>query len=980
MREVDTSTNFKIKLNGEWAFSPGLLLPPDSPNLQMQNSETIYSNLPEAWNTYFDKGEAAHYGTYRLKILKEHNTPQLYSITIPDSLSLYEIYVNGKFIGGLGDLATTENYATTISKPLSYNFMLDSSESEIMIRGHQANLYIDGGITKAIVLGDLKTMENARLGPIIIQVAVCVVLALYVLYTIVLSAIGIRDKSVIYFYLLSFNTFITILVSYNKVLFSFLSVNWVWAAKLFYISYTFSILFFILFIQSLIAEYAKSRIFNTLVLSCSGYLVFLVLAPIEYVYRVMFIFSTIYIVFPIIVSALILLIVLKGQKGVMFLLLAVTAVSSNSLSVTQVRGNDLQIGLYPFDILIGLMALSAFWFTGYFQTTLKTKQLSQKLQQEIDQKDIFLANTSHELRNPLHGIIGITQTLLEENGDPLKEKNQDNLKLLLTISNHMSFIIDGLLDLVHLKEKAVQLQKKPINIHSIATGVSDMFHFMLQGKPVELLVTIPKDLPHIMADENRLTQVLSNLIHNAIKFTDTGSITVDAFVQGNELFICIKDTGMGIEPSMQFKIFDPYEQVDANATSIRGGLGLGLSICQELVTLHGGTLSLSSTVGEGSTFTFSLPILEHESAAIDEDSITTSQNVNPSAQYATLFKNISTFEQELVATTQEKPLLATSKSRILVVDDDAVNLQVLSNVLSTDSYDIVTVLNGYDALAKLEEENFDLVISDIMMPHMSGYELANRIRERFTISELPILFLTARHQREDIYRGFLAGVNDYVTKPMEYIELKARVHALIHVKQSSEERLRMEAAWLQAQIQPHFFFNTLNSIISLLGVDDEKMEELLLAFSDYLQMSFAFQNADLVVPIDYELNLVRSYITIEQIRFGDRITVIWDIAESIQLSVPPLSIQTLVENAIQHGILKQVEGGTITIRIIETDDQFIVSIIDDGVGFNHSAPKARESVGFINTSQRLKQLFGVDLCVDSVLDQGTTISFAIPKK
>lgn len=262
---------------------------------------------------------------------------------------------------------------------------------------------------------------------------------------------------------------------------------------------------------------------------------------------------------------------------------------------------------------------------------------------------------------------------------------------------------------------------------------------------------------------------------------------------------------------------------------------------------------------------------------------------------------------------------------------------------------------------------------------MSGYELAKRIRERFSISELPILFLTARQQREDIQLAFLSGANDYVKKPMEYVELKSRVNALVRVKQSSEERLRIEAAWLQAQIQPHFFFNTLNSIISLHGVDDEQMEELLLAFSDYLQTSFDFQNANLTVPISYELKLVRSYITIEQIRFGNRVQVIWDIPENIELSVPPLSIQTLVENAIQHGILPRIQGGTVTIRITEDEKHFSISISDNGVGFVNTGPKKQISVGLVNTEQRLKQLFGVKLTVESVVGQGTTISFSIPK-
>ena len=145
-------------------------------------------------------------------------------------------------------------------------------------------------------------------------------------------------------------------------------------------------------------------------------------------------------------------------------------------------------------------------------------------------------------------------------------------------------------------------------------------------------------------------------------------------------------------------------------------------------------------------------------------------------------------------------------------------------------------------------------------------------------------------------------------------------------------------------------------------------------------MSFDLQNVDLTVPIDYELKLVRAFITIEQIRFGDRIRVEWDIPNQMKLFVPPLSIQTLVENAIQHGILPRQEGGTVTIYIEEKKENFTIAITDNGVGFETKMSKEKTSVGLINTEQRLKQLFGVELAIDSVIDQGTTISFSIPKK
>lgn len=970
LRNIDTSHNFIIKLQKEWEFYPNILLA--SENTQSVEQHKVYTNQPESWDQYFQHNDEVHYGSYRLKILKEHTAPQMYGITIPEGLAPYELYIDGQFIGGLGNLTADYTQTAPIGRPVTHYFTLTTNESEIIIQGVQTNPYVQGGFQKEIIFGDLHSMEQSKTFSITTQMAVCLVFIFYLLFTILLWIIGIRDKSLLYFALIIVSTCVTVLVSSNKILFSYIPINWIWANKLFYFSYINNMMFFVLFLRELMKEYAKPKILTIVPLLCATYLLFIVVTPIEYIFKTKMIFIILFIVSPIIITIFTLSIVIKGQKGVIFLLLTGTAVVTNSLFFSIRQNATLPYSHYPFDLLIGITALSAFWFTRYFQSTLQTEQLSVKLQKEISTKDDFLANTSHELRNPLHGMMSIAQTLLAKQET---KEDQSDLKLLVRIGNHMTHMLDDLLDLVKLKEKTLRLQPKPLNAYNLASGVSNMFRFMLKGKPIELIIRIPTNSPFVLADETRLIQIFANLIHNAIKFTEQGSITIDAEVVGKKLYISVTDTGIGIEKDMQERIFDPYEQVDSTMTSVSGGLGLGLSICQELISLHGGTISLTSTLGEGSSFTFSLPIAKTQTV---EYSDSTTEMDTTLLKFTSLLNDLSQMKESFAASTEETTLV-TSQARILVVDDDAVNLQVLVNAFSTEPFEIETALSGTEALRKLQESSFDLVISDIMMPHMSGYELAKYIREKFSISELPILFLTARQQSEDIRLAFLSGANDYIRKPMEYMELKSRVQALIQMKQSSEERLRIEAAWLQAQIQPHFFFNTLNSIISLNGVDDEKMEELLLAFSDYLQMSFDFQNVDLVVPIDYELKLVRAYIAIEQIRFGDRIRVVWNIPNQMSLFVPPLSLQTLVENAIQHGILPRREGGTVTICIKEMEKLFTIAISDNGVGFEHRIPEKKTSVGLVNTEQRLKQLFGVELTINSVIDQGTTIAFSIPK-
>jgi len=234
--------------------------------------------------------------------------------------------------------------------------------------------------------------------------------------------------------------------------------------------------------------------------------------------------------------------------------------------------------------------------------------------------------------------------------------------------------------------------------------------------------------------------------------------------------------------------------------------------------------------------------------------------------------------------------------------------------------------------------------------------------------------------------GFQSGANDYVTKPVDSLELKTRVKALIELKQSIKERLQMEAAWLQAQIKPHFLINTINSIAALGYYDMEKMQRLLEEFTNYMRTSFDFHNINREVFIERELDLVRSYLFIETERFGERIRVNWDLSDNLNFFLPPLSIQTLVENAVTHGILKRAAGGEIFIRISETVNEIDILVKDNGVGMKEEKVAdillnpISKGIGLRNTNRRLKQMYGKGLIIQSSIGKGTFVSFQIPKK
>lgn len=579
----------------------------------------------------------------------------------------------------------------------------------------------------------------------------------------------------------------------------------------------------------------------------------------------------------------------------------------------------------------------------------------------------------------------MSQSILQRERHSLQERSVKELETILSVGRRMTLLLNDLLEVRGLQEGNPNLKKNVIKVHPIVSGVLDILRLTAEVKPLKIVNQIPDDFPPLFADENRVVQIFFNLLHNAVKFTNEGQITIDAFVKNGRAFIVITDTGIGMDSNMLKRIFHPYEQGNSRETMIEGGFGLGLSITKQLVELHGGTLKVSSVMGEGSEFTFSLSLAD--SKTLETDLV---PELLPETE-ALREKNLFDIEEDEIPALVEQRLFnerTFDRPAILIVDDDPVNLQVLETILPSEHYDVTTAISGVEALALLDTQEWDLVISDIMMPQMSGYELTRIIRERFTLTELPILLLTARSQPKDIQGGFLAGANDYVTKPVEVLELRSRIEGLTTIKKVVQEQLQLEAAWLQAQIQPHFLFNTLNAVIALSEIDLDKMRDLLEEFSHLLRYKFTFQNMDELIPIDEELNIVRSYLYIEQVRYENRLQVVWEIDECGELKIPFLTIQPLVENAIRHGIMKRIRGGKIFIRVSVHESCIEISVEDDGDGMDEDTLQriwerksgSKSGVGLINTHLRLKRHFGTGLNIESTPGHGTKVSFIAKSK
>ncbi|GAB4209949.1 MAG: hypothetical protein Fur006_70100 [Coleofasciculaceae cyanobacterium] len=416
----------------------------------------------------------------------------------------------------------------------------------------------------------------------------------------------------------------------------------------------------------------------------------------------------------------------------------------------------------------------------HFTQELERKNIA--LQQLDKLKDEFLANTSHELRTPLNGMIGIADSMLDGATGQLSELQRKNLLLIAQSGHRLAALVNDILDFSKLKHNTIELQLKPVGIREIVEVVLTFSQILIQKKDLQLINAIPPDLPPARADENRLQQILYNLVGNAIKFTEKGCVEISASLATEDkalsteetqidstekslIQITVSDTGIGIADDKLDRIFESFEQADGSTAREYGGTGLGLAVTKKLVELHGGCIRVESTVGVGSRFTFTLPVASGELLALGNSSYS-----------SCLLRPLLTSNEEQIV----QPLLIAQNQdqqfQILIVDDEPVNLQVLINHLSLQNYAITQATNGLEAL-ELIEQGFkpDLILLDVMMPKMTGYEVCKKIREKFSAYELPIVMLTAKNQVNDLVEGFNVGANDYLTKPISKNELLARI-------------------------------------------------------------------------------------------------------------------------------------------------------------------------------------------------------------
>ncbi|WP_159739330.1 response regulator [Vibrio atypicus] len=416
-------------------------------------------------------------------------------------------------------------------------------------------------------------------------------------------------------------------------------------------------------------------------------------------------------------------------------------------------------------------------------------QLIQKQNDELQLanklKDEFLATTSHELRTPLHGMVGIAEALISGANGPITADHKYQLDIIISSGQRLATLVDDLLDYHKMRYGNLDIETSAVDLSGATHLVLELSSHLLGNKPLRIINQVPNEPIWVSADPQRLEQVLYNLIGNAIKYTSEGKIVISATVVDNNIRVQVVDTGQGIPADQLDHIFEPLIQAGNDSSRYRQGAGLGLSISRQLIELMKGSLYVSSQPMVGTTFSFTLPIAT-------EEQIEQASQYESSHFRAPEIGDIELAETGNLPENPEGPLL-------LVVDDEPVNLRVLDSFLRLEGYRVRTAKDGLEAIENIEKEKPELVLLDIMMPGMSGYQVCETLRKEYDHAQLPVIMLTALNQADDRIRGFNAGANDYLSKPFNKQELAARIMA--HLTASKAEQRRIENQQLQLELK-----------------------------------------------------------------------------------------------------------------------------------------------------------------------------------
>ncbi len=744
LTKIDFEIERSVDLDGEWGFNWNKFV---SPNGDISSADH-FVQFPHLWN---EDSTLSSYGfaSYTLQVVlpKEH---PLLALAIPDVYTSYTLYVNGTEIAHNGKVGKSADTTTPFWLPQTASLALFSTDT-LSIVLHIANFkHSKGGIRLPIQLGSANYLQRDRTIAIGLELLLSGSLLMIGMFFMALYMFGRNEVFVLYF------AFICFVFSYRVIgtglyplHYIFPSLPWILTIKAEYFSLYCAATLFCIFVERLYPQEANKKVVYGFASLFGALSLITLLFPPYYFTRLINLFLLLIPFLIVYVTWVYLKAVLNKREGASFALASTVMVfivfSYNLLAyLTILEGNH----LFDFFGYLSFFFLQSLILSYRFTNSLSRARI--KAEEAAQAKSQFLSTMSHEIRTPLNAVIGLSELLISSDS---QEERKD---FALNIKENGVNLLNNILDFSKLESTGVESELKPIQIKKIMPDVKRMLQPLTKGKKLEINTEIYSQVPDwIISDDTLLKQILINLIGNAIKFTEKGSITIQ--VQKNEdpeikgdLTFTVRDTGDGIASKDSHLLFKSFSQVDASTTRKHGGTGLGLVISKQLTQFLGGDIWFESEQGKGTTFYFTIKAPE---TVAPED-----------------FEAIPH-----IAETTETSSPKNKTIKVLVVEDNLMNQKVITKILEKAQLKPDIAENGLEAVNMVKADRYDLIFMDMEMPIMDGFEATKAISTALPKSQQPIIIaMTANAFQEDKERCLKAGMDDFITKPVSI--------SLVHTK------------------------------------------------------------------------------------------------------------------------------------------------------------------------------------------------------
>ncbi|MCK5824440.1 MAG: response regulator [Ichthyobacteriaceae bacterium] len=791
LQQWNFNNNGNIELNGKWEFYWNKLLTPN--NFINTQKEPHYAEFKKLWNSLnvvFPEVNAFGSATYRLNIKIDSTKNRTLALGIPPLYTSYKIWIDGNEVGKSGTTALSKKNYIPFWERKTIPFTSNGNNIEIIIQISNYD-HSKGGPGYSLLLGNFSEIQRYKDQLITFDMFLIGALIMGGIYFLGLFKFGSNSNSVLYFALFSF-IFSYRIISTEPYVISeiFPNIPWYIFLRLEYISLYLSTYIFFKFIEELFPNeinYLFLSIYKITPLLTTAFTIF---APAFYFtqligsYLIFIISGTLYLIY----------ITLKAVKnkriGAVY-----TLYSFITIGVISIINMFDYWGYYSSPKFIYIIGYILFFF---FQSLILSYRFTAQYKESTKQAELatlaksdFLSTMSHEIRTPMNGVIGMTYLLQKTNLNKIQKEYVD---IINVSGENLLTVINDILDFSKIEQGKMELENMSFDLRKIIDDTLTVLRISAEKKEIELILDMDYNVPrYIISDSVRIKQILINLINNALKFTSKGSITTKVILNSiidnkHEIKFEIIDTGIGIPENKLNRLFKTFSQVDSSTTRQYGGTGLGLAISKKLSELLGGEIGVRSTPNIGSTFYFTIKV--------NSDS-----------------------EKSILQKTKDQEKFKGKKT--IILDDNHVNLIILSSQLKEFGIEVTSESNHYNFIEKVKNNNYDLAILDMKLNNTTGVEVAKEVKTITKAVKMPMfLFSSVKTDNTDVINTLFKS---YSTKPVREEKLISELHKIFNNNESKLELSTINTKQKSVNNEINYINNDVNILVAEDNIINQKV-------------------------------------------------------------------------------------------------------------------------------------------------------------